>query len=135
MFRFLGGLIDCALGKNQKIINNQSKDITQLRAGLGQQNIKVIQLEAEAVVHRDLSHKSVVEVARKDAEIKEVKQSVQKLAEMEEKLILANADWEVEYDKKIAERFEKRKPKNPLEEVKKKSAERQLKLSASQSTD
>ena len=135
MFRFLGSLLDCALGKNQKIINNQSEKITQLKAGLGQQNEKVKQLEAEAVVLRDLSHKSTLEVARKDDEIKEVRQSVQRLAEMEEKLVLANADWEVEVGKKQAERLEKRKPKNPLDQVKKKSAERQLKLSASQSTD
>lgn len=54
-FRWIGGLIDCALGKNRKIIDEQSININNHKSHIYKQNKKIIKLEANEEANRDLA--------------------------------------------------------------------------------
>ena len=88
MFGWIGGIIDCALGKNRKIIQNQSNTINGLKAQIQQKNKKIIKQDADLEANRDIAHKSVMEVARANDELAAERSKHRKLLVAEEEIFL-----------------------------------------------
>lgn len=81
MFNFLGGLIDCALGKNRKIIQTQAKTIST-------QKDTILRKDGEINSTKDSLYKEIVGRDNDRKEFEKVRNKFKHLAQKEEDEIL-----------------------------------------------
>jgi len=88
MFGLIGGFFDCLLGKKTKIINNQAKMLTHQKSVIASRDEKILRLEMEVEVSRDVVHKEFMASEKIAKALADANRKHKKLLEAEEDLIL-----------------------------------------------